>query len=114
VYRDISSSQNHTNRVRATTKTSAGFNLSMSGRIPDCYVVWRALDRLLFGSLPSEGQGVGASCPLRSVVNALAKAGVDLGGNGSVIPKPKGKRENSLHVTLPKRKACLRIASVMF
>ena len=26
-----------------------------------------------------------------AVVNALAKAGVDLGENGSVIPKPKGK-----------------------
>ena len=26
-----------------------------------------------------------------AVVNALAKPGVDLGENGSVIPKPKGK-----------------------
>jgi hypothetical protein len=34
--------------------------------------------------------------------------------DGSVIPKLKGKRENSLHVTLPRRKACLRIASVKF
>ena len=27
-----------------------------------------------------------------AVVNALAKAGGDLGENGSVIPRPKGKR----------------------
>jgi hypothetical protein len=27
-----------------------------------------------------------------AVVNALAKAGVDLGENGSVIPRPKGRR----------------------
>jgi hypothetical protein len=26
-----------------------------------------------------------------AVVNALAKAGIDLGENGSVVPKPKGK-----------------------
>jgi len=29
---------------------------------------------------------------ITAVVNALAKAGVDLGENGSVIPRPKGKR----------------------
>ena len=28
---------------------------------------------------------------ITAVVNALAKAGVDLGENGSVIPRPKGK-----------------------
>jgi hypothetical protein len=27
-----------------------------------------------------------------TMVNALAKRGVDLGENGSVIPRPKGKR----------------------
>jgi hypothetical protein len=39
------------------------------------------------------------NCPVRgqsgtilAVVNALAKAGVDLGENGSVIPRQKGKR----------------------
>ena len=26
-----------------------------------------------------------------SVVNALAKAGIDLGENGSIFPRPKGK-----------------------
>ena len=33
----------------------------------------------------------GQSGTIAAVVNALAKAGVDLGENGSVIPKPKGR-----------------------
>ena len=33
----------------------------------------------------------GQSGTITAVVNALAKAGVDLGENGSVIPKPKAK-----------------------
>ena len=34
----------------------------------------------------------GQSGTITAVVNALSKAGVDLGENGSVIPRPKGKR----------------------
>jgi predicted transcriptional regulator len=34
----------------------------------------------------------GQSGTITAVVNALAKAGVDLGENGSLIPRPKGKR----------------------
>jgi predicted transcriptional regulator len=33
----------------------------------------------------------GQSGTITAVVNALAKAGVDLGENGSVFPRPKGK-----------------------
>jgi predicted transcriptional regulator len=33
----------------------------------------------------------GHSATITALVNALAKAGVDIGENGSVIPKPKGK-----------------------
>jgi transcriptional regulator with XRE-family HTH domain len=33
----------------------------------------------------------GQSGTITAVVNALAKAGVDIGENGSVIPKPRGK-----------------------
>jgi predicted transcriptional regulator len=33
----------------------------------------------------------GQSGTITAVVNALAKAGVDLGENGSIIPRPKGK-----------------------
>ena len=41
-----------------------------------------------FGAQPVQGQ----SGTIIAVVNALVEAGVDLGENGSVIPKPKGKR----------------------
>jgi hypothetical protein len=34
----------------------------------------------------------GQSGTIAAVVNALAKAGVDLGENGSIMPRPKGKR----------------------
>jgi hypothetical protein len=34
----------------------------------------------------------GENGTITAVVNALAKAGVELGENGSVIPRPKGKR----------------------
>ena len=40
-----------------------------------------------FDAQPVRGQ----SGTITAVVNALAKAGVDLGENGSVIPRPKGK-----------------------
>jgi hypothetical protein len=40
-----------------------------------------------FGTQPVRGQ----SGTITAVVNALAKAGVDLGENGSVIPRPRGK-----------------------
>jgi predicted transcriptional regulator len=33
----------------------------------------------------------GQSGTITAVVNALAKAGVELGENGSLIPRPKGK-----------------------
>jgi hypothetical protein len=36
--------------------------------------------------------GRGQNGIIAAVVNALAKAGVDLVENGSVIPRPKGKR----------------------
>jgi diacylglycerol kinase family enzyme len=34
----------------------------------------------------------GQSGTISAVVNALAKAGVELGENGTVIPRPKGNR----------------------
>jgi hypothetical protein len=40
----------------------------------------------------ASGQGRGKSGTITAVVNALAKAGVDLGDNGSIIPRQKGKR----------------------
>jgi hypothetical protein len=45
-------------------------------------------DCLGFGAESVRGQ----SGTITSVVNALARAGVDLGDSGSVIPRPKGKR----------------------
>ena len=35
---------------------------------------------------------IGQSGTITDAVNALAKAGVELGENGSVIPRPKGRR----------------------
>ena len=40
-----------------------------------------------FGSHQVRGQ----SGTITAVVNALAKAGIELGENGSIYPKPKGK-----------------------
>ena len=35
--------------------------------------------------------GAGRSITIIAVVNALAKAGVELGEKGSIFPRPKGK-----------------------
>ncbi len=40
----------------------------------------------------ASGRVRGQSGTITAVVNALAKAGVDLGENGSIIPRSKGKR----------------------
>jgi hypothetical protein len=46
--------------------------------VKECHRLW---------SVTGTGFGGNGS----SVVNALAKAGIELGENGSVIPRPKGK-----------------------
>ena len=43
----------------------------------------------------------GQSGTITAVVNALSKAGVDLGENGSVIPRPKGKRKRACMILPP-------------
>jgi hypothetical protein len=69
--------------------------------------------------LPSEGQelallslypspfcGAGQTRTITAVVNALAKAGVDLGENDSVIPRPKGKLRDETSGTTFSHRGC--------
>ena len=54
----------------------------------------RSVLRLLLSACKSSSInsiGRGRAAPSPSVVNALAKAGVDLGENGGAIPRPKGR-----------------------
>jgi hypothetical protein len=50
-------------------------------------IAWKADGNIV----RSHFNGMRSIGTITAVVNALAKAGVDLGDNGSVIPRPKGK-----------------------
>jgi predicted transcriptional regulator len=73
-------------RQLRAARVLAGLEQSDLARLAKVHVT--TLVRLeAFDASPVRGQ----SGTITAVVNALAKAGVELGENGSIIPRPKGK-----------------------
>ena len=66
----------------------------MGSFVPPCLPSFLAGTFLAGNDEPSMGELLirgGASGTIAAVVNALAKAGIELDGNGGVVPGPKGK-----------------------